>query len=156
MQKRYASIKNITLCLRVGLAFKIYPCMNLQEIVATSLPLEWICKGFVRVFRNLWVTDQNYQSSWRRGERTNQLSLRVCKRVERVHEKSLGEPYRWRINTNEKTKVVASVWVGGGVDVFNSLPLSVLPRTIMKNRMNFSFFQIILVQFILLFKIVLG
>ena len=34
--------------------------------------------------------------------------------------------------------------------------LPILPRAILKNRMNSSFFQIILVQFILLFKIVLS
>ena len=58
------------------------------------------------------------------------------------------------MKTEEKTKVVASVGGGGEKFIKFLAAIAVLPMTILKNRMNSSF-SIILVQFILLFKIVL-
>ena len=51
------------------------------------------------------------------------------------------------IGTEEKAKVVASVW---GQEFIQFLAmLAILPRTILWNRMNSSFFfKIILVQFV--------
>ena len=57
--------------------------------------------------------------------------------------------HRGRIKTEGKAKVVASVWGEEFIQIFAALP--VLSRTILNNRMNF--FQIILVQFTLLFII---
>ena len=63
---------------------------------------------------------------------------------------TLSSRHRRRINIEEKAKVVAAVW---GTDWFISLPqLAVLHyRTILKNMINSYFFQIILVQFFLIF-----
>ena len=47
--------------------------------------------------------------------------------------------HKRRIKTEEKAKVVASVW---GEEFIQFLAtLAILPRTILKNRMNLSFFK---------------
>ena len=61
---------------------------------------------------------------------------------------------RRRIKTEEKAKVVAPV--RGEAFIQFLAALAILPRMILKNKMKSSFFQIIMLQFILLFKIVLG
>ena len=62
---------------------------------------------------------------------------------------------RRRIKTEQKTKVIASIWEEEFIKFLAAL--ASLSRTILKNRMNSSnFFLTILVQLILLIKIVLS
>ena len=61
---------------------------------------------------------------------------------------------RRRITTEEKANVVAAVWGTECTGIQFLAALDVLPRTILKSRINSSFFlEIILVQFILNFKL---
>ena len=63
--------------------------------------------------------------------------------------------HRRRIKTEEKVKVVASFFWGGEIYSIPSRALAILPRTILKNKINSSFISNHpMVQFILLFKIV--
>ena len=59
---------------------------------------------------------------------------------------------RRRIKTEEKAKVVAAVW--GDKFIQFLAAQAFMPRTILKKDEFILFFQIILVQFILLLKIV--
>ena len=53
--------------------------------------------------------------------------------------KALVGDYRRRINTEEKAKVVAAAW---GEEFIQLLAvLAIVPRTILKSRMNSSFFS---------------
>ena len=59
---------------------------------------------------------------------------------------------RRRIKTEEKAKIVAAVWGDKFIQVLAAQAF--MPRTILKKDEFILLFQIILVQFILLFKLV--
>ena len=44
------------------------------------------------------------------------------------------QPYRKRITTEKKAKVVAAVWGGGGQNLFNSMPQLILHQDNLKNK----------------------